>query len=993
MTTAAGSPDSARVVAVVPAKDRADTVGATVAALRNVVGVGRVVVVDDGSGDATSATALAAGAAVLRLPQNLGKGAAVAAAVKAIGDDADVFLLVDADVGATAGAVSALLDPVLAGQADMTIAVLPPAGKRGGLGLVRRLSAAGIRRATSAAGAPGFVAGAPLSGQRAVSAALLRRINLAPRFGLEVALTVDAVRTGARVVEVPVAMEHRHTGRRMAGFSHRARQGVDIARALWPRLGAARNRVTAIVLLGALLTLAALWSGSRWEPSSVPPPARPDKVLILGLPGLSLADIGSGALPNLDRLVDHGALAAMTVRTPSLHPLAAEAYATLGAGARVSAADTDATTTFGPAGTVLVPDAAGIRRRAGSHVASSPGSLGGALHAAGLTTAVVGNADTALGLTGAVPAHPGTRRPAALALMDRSGRIDGAVVDGAELLVPEAQAPFGVRAGLDLMVGATERALATHDVVLVDPGDTERARSLTELDAPRWFVARARRQALSSADALLGQLTSRAAPGTLVLVLGMTPPGEEWRLAPAVASGPGVIPGYLHSSSTKRLGLVALTDVAPTILDALGAPTPASMIGKPLRYHPARADTGRLVRLDRDAAFRERIYYPVALGFIVFQAVLYALVIMAVTVTARARGSRAPLVEWARPVLAHAAVGVAAFPLATFLFRALPAASWPDWAWVGVLVGIDTVVVALAGLATRTRRNALAPLAWVAGVTAAVLLIDIATGARLQVASIMGYSPHSAARFFGIGNTAFGALGASAVLAAALHLERAPRRSEALVTACAFLILVVVVDGAPSLGGDVGGVLTLVPVYGLALLALSGRRITWRWAAGLVVGTVALVALAAAVDLTRAPEARTHLGRLVSDTWNHGSDSLFTTMARKAEVNIRVLQRSVWTWVVPVVAMFTLVTLVIQRRGVRLLPVGSSRRIGVLAAVGAGLLGAAANDSGVVVTALALVYVGPLLAVLVLSPPFREPAWIDRADIEVPSLPSLPSPS
>jgi len=986
VTTAAGGPDSARVVAVVPAKDRADTVGATVAALRSVAGVGRVLVVDDGSGDATSAAALAAGAAVLRLPKNLGKGAAVAAAVSAIGDEADVFLLVDADVGATGGSVSALLDPVLAGEADMTIAVLPPAGRRGGLGLVRRLSAAGIRRATSASGAPGFVGDAPLSGQRAVSAALLRRISLAPRFGLEVALTVDAVRAGARVVEIPVAMEHRHTGRRLAGFSHRGRQGVDIARALWPRLGSARTRVTAIVVLGALLTLAALWSGSRWEPSSIPPPGRPDKVLIFGLPGLSLADIGSGALPNLDRLVDHGALAAMTVRTPSQHPLAAEAYATLGAGARVRVSDADATTALEPEGTVLVPDAAGIRQRAGRHVASSPGSLGTALHAAGLTTAVVGNADTALGLTGAVPAHPGTQRPAALALMDRSGRLDEAVVDGAELLVAEAQAPFGVRASLNLVVGATERALASHDVVLVDPGDTERARSLTELDAPRWFVARARRQALTSTDALLGQLTSRTGPGTLVLVLGMTPPGDEWRLAPIVAWGPGVIPGYLQSSSTKRLGLVALTDVAPTVLDALGAPTPASMIGKPLRYHPARTDTGRLVRLDHDAAFRERIYYPVALGFIVLQTILYALVVM--TVTARARASRARLVDRAGPVLTHAAVGVAAFPLATFLFRGLPAASWPDYAWVGVLVGIDAIVVALSVLATRKRRGSLAPFGWVAGVTAAVLLLDIATGARLQVASIMGYSPHSAARYFGIGNTAFGALGASAVLAAAIHLERAPRRSEALVAVCAFLVLVVVVDGAPSLGGDVGGVLTLVPVYGFAVLALSGRRITWRWAAGLVLGAVSLVALAAAVDLTRAPEARTHLGRLVSDTWNHGSDSLFTTMARKAEVNMRVLQRSVWTWVVPVVAIFTLVTLVIQRRAIRLLPVGSPRRIGVLAAVGAGLLGAAANDSGVVVTALALVYVGPLLAVLVLSPPFREPAWIDPVDIEVPSLPS-----
>ena len=115
----------------------------------------------------------------------------------------------------------------------MTIAVLPSAGRRGGLGLVRNLSRWGIRRAC------GFVAVAPLSGQRAVRADLLRSLEPAARFGLEVGLTIDAVRQGARVVEVPVALDHRHTGRRLSGFAHRGRQGTDVVRALWPRLSSA----------------------------------------------------------------------------------------------------------------------------------------------------------------------------------------------------------------------------------------------------------------------------------------------------------------------------------------------------------------------------------------------------------------------------------------------------------------------------------------------------------------------------------------------------------------------------------------------------------------------------------------------------------------------------------------------------------------------------------------------------------------------------------
>ncbi|MEA2716680.1 MAG: hypothetical protein QOI99_997, partial [Actinomycetota bacterium] len=332
-----GSGDGPRVVALVAAKDRADTVAATVAALRRLPDVDEVLVVDDGSADATSPAALQAGAWVLRLPRNVGKGGAVAAGV-ATSSETDVYLLVDADLGATAGAAGALLELVLAGRADLVIGVLPGAGGKGGFGLVRRLAAAGIRRAC------GFTARAPLSGQRAVRGELLRGLDLAPRFGLETGFTIDAVRAGARVLEVPIDVDHRHTGRRLAGFVHRGRQGADITQALWNRLTSARARTTLMVaaLVAALAALA--WSGSRWEPTSVAATGPASKVLLVGLPGLSWDDVGRGTMPNLDRLVEEGAVAAMSVRTGSSRPDVAEGYATLGAGARVRAADTAAGT-------------------------------------------------------------------------------------------------------------------------------------------------------------------------------------------------------------------------------------------------------------------------------------------------------------------------------------------------------------------------------------------------------------------------------------------------------------------------------------------------------------------------------------------------------------------------------------------------------------------------------------------------------------------------
>jgi hypothetical protein len=224
---------SVPVVALVPAHQAEPWVAETVGALRALREVDRVVVVDDGSTDATARLAMRSGAEVVALGSNVGKGGAVTAGLAHVASLAPpdaVVVLVDADTGATAAAAGALVAAVETGDADLAVAVLPASAGRGGFGLVAATARWLIRRAC------GFEAAAPLSGQRAARLALLGSLDLAPRFGLEVAMTIDAVRSGARVVEVPCPFDHRHTGRSWRGFVHRARQGSDVLRAGLPRL-------------------------------------------------------------------------------------------------------------------------------------------------------------------------------------------------------------------------------------------------------------------------------------------------------------------------------------------------------------------------------------------------------------------------------------------------------------------------------------------------------------------------------------------------------------------------------------------------------------------------------------------------------------------------------------------------------------------------------------------------------------------------------------
>jgi len=234
------------VAAVIPAKDEADRIAATVRAVRGIEGVDLVVVVDDGSTDATATLAREAGAEVVRHARNRGKAAAMmtgAAQVAAIEqhEQREVragspvgprpLLFVDADLEASAANLGVLVPPVAEGGTDMTIATLPPQKTAGGgRGFVVRLARNGIEHLT------GFRAVQPLSGMRCISRqAFDAATPLARGWGVEVGLTVDVLLAGLRVVEVPCELHHRVSGSDWRGQLHRARQYRDVAIALGVR--------------------------------------------------------------------------------------------------------------------------------------------------------------------------------------------------------------------------------------------------------------------------------------------------------------------------------------------------------------------------------------------------------------------------------------------------------------------------------------------------------------------------------------------------------------------------------------------------------------------------------------------------------------------------------------------------------------------------------------------------------------------------------------
>jgi hypothetical protein len=710
---------------------------------------------------------------------------------------------------------------------------------------------------------------------------------------------------------------------------------------------------------------------------ALPPRA---KVVVVTMPAVSIEDLASADLPTIRRFMLEGAIGLMNSRTagrldaeegdfvdPRYTP--ESGYATLGAGARVLAG-ADARHAFnrdelvegspahlvlerrtfaksGSAQVVHLGIAKLQRDNADLNYQVDIGLLGTILHAARLKTAVVGNSDS-----------DSPHREAAAICMDGRGLVDLGNVGG-EMVTPDPSAPFGVSTDAERLVAAVAWCLSEADLVVIDLGDFARLDRARQDLTPAMFE-RQKAIALRRADEILERLFALLDPRWVVLIVSPYPSSQAVEetgnsLCPVIAIGNTVSPrgcthfmrSLLWSGSTRVPGVIANTDIAPSILSWMRIQHDRPLVGRVVSVSPQASPLNALLELNRRVSAQTTVQPVLRQAAVVSTVYVSALTVLWLLIPPGRRKLFRPM-----------ALAPAALPLAMLILTPMPLGSQAA-AWVGLVLLIGGLVV----VSRRIAGDYISALMVISLAFTAGTALDLALGCSLCRYSIMGYSLVEGARYYGIGNEFMGALiGSAAVgLALLLRLLGADKRRTRKVLLGA-LILGSAFVGTPQLGANVGGAIAVVAAFGVMLLVASEKTLSLRTVTGAVVGAAVVILSFAAVDLLRGLEHESHMGKAIRQALDGGPAQIGMIVKRKVAMNWTLIRFSAWSRLLGAF----LISVILAARG-------PDSRIGMLpfhiklalAGITGGTLAALLfNDSGVVAAATCAAY-GWSLVILV----------------------------
>lgn len=605
------------------------------------------------------------------------------------------------------------------------------------------------------------------------------------------------------------------------------------------------------------------------------------KAIILILDMASLEELLKSETPNIDLLLESGAIGLMNTRARSSMSNKGSTYLSLGMGVRtlasihggqafereqmcplssnklvpeyVTAADlyklyTGKTPSDGEIINIAIGD---IEKTAlGITPNNQVGLLGKIAKAEGLVIGAIGNSDLNS------PAREFT-----MLAMDENGVIPFGYV-GSDLLTADAEVLGGIKLNPERLLEETERILPHVDILFIDYGDTARIQGTDRLTADS-VREEQKIKAIERADSFLGQIIGKVDPEkTLFMVITPNPSKEmvnqgNFALTPAIMSGPGIEKGLLTSSTTRRAGLVTNFDFGPTVLNFFGTAELKSFIGEPMRAIKSETPAQVLLNNQAQILYLRKYRSVFHWSFIILIGIILA-------------GFYLPrFTKWTGlpdKLLKYLSLTVIAIPLTMMTVSLFGYKSI-----IFDLIYVFGGAFIIACILNKIFSQSLMTMAVLGFTTSILLLIDIYFAGKWMIISPLGSDAIAGGRFYGIGNDYMGILLGSTLLSifSLFHLHKINKPIMAVcVTSYMFLVIAAL---SPFFGANIGGALSAMSITLLSLLTIFDKKFSPRKIIIIVVGVIVGIMGLAALDALFNPNP-THAGKalqsLITGGWS-----------------------------------------------------------------------------------------------------------------------------
>ncbi len=653
--------------------------------------------------------------------------------------------------------------------------------------------------------------------------------------------------------------------------------------------------------------------------------------------------------PKIKEIIDNASIALMNTKASGGNS-EYKSYATLGWGTRAEAAHN--TSTFynlnddiiaiykrrlgdiaEKEGVINININKLIQQNIQGDFSASPGILGDLLRQHDYKTAVIGNSDI----------EQEELRPHGFISMDSRGYIDYGTVENT-LIKENRFSPFGIQTDYEYLLDSFINIYEKADFIVIDTGDTNRLDKYKQNLTEKTYQVH-KNNVLENIDEFIANICNNIDFNRTILMI-VTPYPSDYassngqRLTPVIIYNNYETGGILWSATTRRAGIVANIDIAPTILSYFKI-EPQNMIGKTMKTVSTIDRINYINSLNEKVTNTSKQRYRVLYSFAVFQILVSIIAFLMIAFRKELQKSH---MLFSTILLSTIVV--------PFVLLILPLfGMFKTFQIYFVLIVITLCIVFL--LYSLTKANFLDMIMCTSLLTVLGLVIDTLTGQNLMKNSILGYDPIIGARYYGVGNEYMGVLIGSTLTFTTILIDRFDINRYIVFLFYAFIIITI---AFPTLGANVGGTITAITAFSFASIKIAGRNINKNSLLIIFLSIIIIVACITYIDLNII-NSQSHLAGMFQQVADRGFISIYQTITRKASMNIRIMGVTVWSKV--------LLTTIGILCALFWRPVGAIKKIslqypniviGWSSIIVACVVSFLVNDSGVVAAATTIIY-------------------------------------